>query len=424
LITFELPVKYNPRRNQDAMSRFFSTAILLILYHTVELVVLVHRYWGGRADNRNGPILIIATFHNQNWAVSHILPIASASRLHVTVVTDPVDLILPNVTFRSPSSTISNIFPRALAKCMLALRLAVKERPSFIIGYHFFPAGLIALLCRSVAGGSAVYQSTGGQIEIEGGGWNSENRLLRALKTPSRRLEKKSISLLRKFDYIIGRGTRIEKFLTEREAAENYRTILGSVEIPASVPGFLARDLDIIFLGRLAESKRLDLLLRIVGLLVVNRPGLRVAIIGDGERKPFLIDLCTKLGIGANVHFTGRLDNASTWLRRSKLFVLTSRTEGVSIAMLEAMAQGVVPVVIDVGELSSVVNNGVNGYLIRSPSKREFSHRIEDLLSDPARWQSFSNCARLGVTNIAGRETVIEQWRALFSSNEDANTTS
>ena len=368
---------------------------------------------------RNGPILIIATFHNPNWAISHIMPIASASHNPVIVVTDPVDLVLRNVTFKFPGAAISKVVPRALAKFALALRLAIKERPSHIIGYHFFPSAVIALLCRTVAGGSAIYQSTGGPIEIEGGGWNSENKLLRALQRPSKLLERISLDLVRKFDYVVGRGMYAEEFFTQRGEILNYRTILGSVEIPHSVPDLCSRDIDVLFVGRLAETKRLDVFLQIVKALVTKRSDLCVTMIGDGEQKAYLSDLCVDLGILENVHFTGKLDNVFEWLCRSKIFVLTSRTEGVSIAMLEAMAQGVVPVVIDVGELSSALRSGVSGYLIKTPCVSEFAERIEDLLSNPTRWRSFSASARLSVAEIAGRDTVTEQWRNLFSSQNN-----
>lgn len=368
---------------------------------------------------RHGPILIVATFHNPNWAVSHIVPIASASNMPVIVVTDPVNLTLNNVVFKSPGPAISKIVPRALAKFALALRLAIRERPSHIIGYHFFPSAVIALLCRSFAGGSAIYQSTGGPIEIEGGGWNSENKLLRNLQRPSKFLEKMSLDLVRHFDYVVGRGVRAEEFFTQRGKVFNYRTILGSVEIPCSVPDICSRDIDVLFVGRLAETKRLNVFLQIVKALVTKRPELCVAIIGDGEQKAYLSDLCVELGILDNVHFTGQLNNVFEWLCRSKTFVLTSRTEGVSIAMLEAMARGVVPVVIDVGELSSALRSGVSGYLIKAPSESEFCERIEDLLSNPTRWRSFSASARLNVAEIAARSTVTEQWRNLFSSQDD-----
>ena len=67
-------------------------------------------------------------------------------------------------------------------------------------------------------------------------------------------------------------------------------------------------------------------------------------------------------------------------LIRSKIFVLTSRTEGLSIAMAEAMASGVVPVVANVGDLADLVVDGVTGFLVTLDNVPEFVQRAALLL--------------------------------------------
>ena len=111
------------------------------------------------------------------------------------------------------------------------------------------------------------------------------------------------------------------------------------------------------------------------------------------------------MGIRDNIEFLGARNDVSEFLRLSKVFVLTSRSEGMSIALLEAMGCGVPPVAADVGELSDVVVSGVNGWLVRPNDVEEYVQRISELLDDPVRWQRLSNAAREAATELSGTVT-------------------
>jgi glycosyltransferase involved in cell wall biosynthesis len=77
----------------------------------------------------------------------------------------------------------------------------------------------------------------------------------------------------------------------------------------------------------------------------------------------------------------------------SKVFVLTSRSEGMSIALMEAMGCGVPAVAADVGELSDLVVSRVNGWLVQANDLGEYVERITGLLDDPVNWQRISSAA-------------------------------
>jgi glycosyltransferase involved in cell wall biosynthesis len=98
-------------------------------------------------------------------------------------------------------------------------------------------------------------------------------------------------------------------------------------------------------------------------------------------------------------------------LRQAKVFVLTSRSEGMSIALMEAMGCGVPAVAADVGELSDVVVSGINGWLVRPNDLEGYVQRISELLDDPVRWQRLSNAAREAATEMSGIENVARRWR-------------
>ena len=95
----------------------------------------------------------------------------------------------------------------------------------------------------------------------------------------------------------------------------------------------------IIGTGRLTHQKGFDVLLRAFALARARCP-MRLIILGKGPEQGRLQALAEHLGIDSDVHLRGHVDNPLPYLRRAALFVLPSRWEGLSNALLEALASG------------------------------------------------------------------------------------
>jgi glycosyltransferase involved in cell wall biosynthesis len=95
------------------------------------------------------------------------------------------------------------------------------------------------------------------------------------------------------------------------------------------------------FVGRLAPEKGLDTLLDAWPLVREAFPTARLTLVGDGPERPALEARARRLGLGDAVEMPGPSADPSALLRDSDLFVLPSREEGMSVALLEAMALGV-----------------------------------------------------------------------------------
>jgi glycosyltransferase involved in cell wall biosynthesis len=123
----------------------------------------------------------------------------------------------------------------------------------------------------------------------------------------------------------------------------------------------IARDRDIVYLGRLFEGKGVDTLLRAVALVHPQRPGVNLTIIGRGPAEEELRDLCAKLGLSDYVVFKGSLfgDELITEMNRHTLCVVPSRArESFGIVALEAMACGCVVIGSDHGGVPEAVGEG------------------------------------------------------------------
>ena len=154
---------------------------------------------------------------------------------------------------------------------------------------------------------------------------------------------------------------------------------------------------DVIFAGRLIDEKRIDLLIRAVGTLRERMPAIRCLIAGDGPERERLARLTAELGLDGHVVFVGRVGDARlpALLRASKVFVLPSAREGYAIAVVEAMACGLVPVVArsPLSAATDLVDDGVDG-LISEPTVEGLAAAIGDLLDHPGRRRQMAAAAR------------------------------
>lgn len=116
--------------------------------------------------------------------------------------------------------------------------------------------------------------------------------------------------------------------------------------------------------GRLNGAKDHANLLQAMALLVKQRRDVHLAIVGDGECRDELDDLATDLGLRQFVSFLGRRGDVSHLLTAFDVFVLSSRTEGYSLALVEAAATALPIIATDVGGNGEIVSDGVTGRLV------------------------------------------------------------
>lgn len=148
---------------------------------------------------------------------------------------------------------------------------------------------------------------------------------------------------------------------------------------------------DIVFVGRLIEDKKVDLLLQACQLLLGEFPGLRCTIVGEGPERERLERLAASLSLGANVCFAGRVEDDQTFglMKAAKVFAQPSIREGFGITVIEAQASGCVPVVARGPHTAApdLVRDGVDG-LICDPTSESLAASLAALLRDPARQAS------------------------------------
>lgn len=135
------------------------------------------------------------------------------------------------------------------------------------------------------------------------------------------------------------------------------------------------------FIGRLSPEKGPDVLVEALGHLT-DLP-VALSLVGTGPLKDALMERAGDLGIQDRLHLHGRVDGAGRLMRAFDLVVLSSRTEGTPITLLEAMAAGVPVVATRVGGVPEVVSSD-EAFLVPSESPGELAAVIRWVLDDPA----------------------------------------
>ncbi len=97
---------------------------------------------------------------------------------------------------------------------------------------------------------------------------------------------------------------------------------------------------------------------------------------GDGPLKDILWEKTCHLGLSGNILFLGNVKNVADYLNASDVFVLPSVSEGLSIALMEAMSIGLASIVTNVGSHAELIKTGFNGTVISSGDAKELEEAL------------------------------------------------
>jgi glycosyltransferase involved in cell wall biosynthesis len=136
-------------------------------------------------------------------------------------------------------------------------------------------------------------------------------------------------------------------------------------------------------IGRLSHEKGFDILLSAFARIAKAWPDALLRIAGTGPLGDDLIRQARGLGISDRVEFPGYVQDIEALLVDSDLFVLSSRTEGLPLSLLEAMACQVPVIATPVGQVPEVLDNGSCGIVLRSGQVEELAAAITAFLRDP-----------------------------------------
>lgn len=136
--------------------------------------------------------------------------------------------------------------------------------------------------------------------------------------------------------------------------------------------------------SRVTERKGLQYLIGAMAILAPTYPELRLKVMGDGSARPALELLVKEKGLQDQVTFLGRVPRELTapYYQEASLFVMPSLNEGMSNAMLEALASGLPIISTPTGGAAELIAEGQNGLIIPAKSPQVIAAAIETFLLD------------------------------------------
>lgn len=145
------------------------------------------------------------------------------------------------------------------------------------------------------------------------------------------------------------------------------------------------RDRQIVSVGRMDANKNHEMMLRAFAALADRYPDYTLTIYGDGELRGYLEELAGRLGITGRVMMPGVIPDVAARIEKASLFLLTSCSEGVSNALIEALATGLPVIATDVpsGGTVELITDEVNGLIIPVGDDKALERAMDRLLGDP-----------------------------------------
>ncbi|MFQ6791393.1 MAG: glycosyltransferase [Thomasclavelia sp.] len=162
--------------------------------------------------------------------------------------------------------------------------------------------------------------------------------------------------------------------------------------------------------ARLTEDKNIPLLINAYSK-ICRRYDCHLQIFGRGHLYENLVHLVNVLGITDKVEFMGFRSNVHQYMRNSKIFVLPSNYEGISNALIEAMAMGIPCISTDSPAYGAreLIKNDVNGYLIECDNEKKLINCIVELLEDNEKWNRIS-INSYKIREILDEDKIVNQW--------------
>jgi sugar transferase (PEP-CTERM/EpsH1 system associated) len=166
--------------------------------------------------------------------------------------------------------------------------------------------------------------------------------------------------------------------------------------------------------GRLNEIKRHDLLIRGFAHLATQHGDLHLLVVGDGPLRRELEQLAAAIVPPGRVHFTGYQSEPQRFLQVMNVFALTSRSEGMPLAILEAWAAGVPVVASSVGGVPELVDEGKTGLMFPCDDALALSQAIGQLLRDPDLAGSLATAGRVTVQSRFSLAITVSNYERLY----------
>ena len=163
----------------------------------------------------------------------------------------------------------------------------------------------------------------------------------------------------------------------------------------------------IVSVGRLIPQKNQSMMIDAFKEVVKKYPDYKLIIYGEGSDREYLSKHISYLNLDDKILLPGNTDDVLNKIKSAKLFLLTSKYEGMPNALIEAMCLGIPVISTKVSGASQLIENGNNGYLIGDVS--DLIDKIKIILSDESLQKKMSKNAKK-TKELFNVDIITQQW--------------
>lgn len=343
----------------------------------------------------------------------HIYALSSAQK-HIEAPRHDVTIVLPDLRLGGAQRTIANLLPGWLAEGRSICLITLSHRTSDLFAVPT-QVKRFALNLQSDSG-SVVRAMSANSVRIR--------RLRQAIKTSRPRCVLSMIAGTNVLTLLATRGLGFRVVISERNdprrqrlgfpwealrrstyswadlvTANSYHAIdalseyvprnklkfiPNGIAIPASQPPTSQeRERAFLAVGRVTRQKGFDVLFRAYAEVAEEFDDWRLVIVGDGEERSALCTLARELGIQRRIEWVGEVVDPFPYYQLSSIFVLPSRYEGVSNALLEAMAHGAASIATSAASSADeVIADGEDGIVVPADDQIALANAMRQLASN------------------------------------------
>lgn len=366
--------------------------------------------------------IVVTSTLNNNLFHAKLIPLVRAGMGNqLVVVTDREGPAIEGVTWVWPTGGW-RLFGRLGGRLLLLLREIVRGETRIVMAYSLVPHGLFALLLGKLFRKPVFVHFIAGPAELEFAHDRrvTDNRVIARTGNPER-WEKMLTVLTKRFDRVFVPGDVTRLSLRAKDIAGDRIVMLHSTVDPERFfppPDDASRDIDVIVCAQLRDRKRPLLTLDVMAELRRRNPRLRFQWLGDGDMRDEFVAKLMELGLD-DVLSWEVTDTVEAYYRRAKIFLLCSVNEGLSLACLEAMACGCVPVVARCGDMQEAVIDGVTGKLLEQGDDQvAFATAAAEILENDETRKRYRDASIAHVTQLHSFPAAQRAWSTLLSSGE------
>lgn len=256
----------------------------------------------------------------------------------------------------------------------------------------------------------------GGPLEIEGGGYQTDNRVLLKLSQPNHFIERMLILILKSAYFVTTTGSCTKQYLIKKGLNPRIIFPISSVIDPnLFFPKAGKKQYNIACISSLIVRKRIHLLIELIAEIAEHYKNVKVAVIGEGPLRASLEQKTKNLKITDNVDFLGFQDDVRQTLWSSKIYLMTSFLEGLPLSLIEAMACGLAPVTGDFGDVTDLIQDRQNGRVVSTKNAIMYKNALMELLEHDDLRQGYAIQAVKTVKNGYTIETATAKWNRLYN---------